>query len=75
MWKIVFSYQDGSRLEIKGRQKVLPHRLAVKYRNEKRSAQNDGGMVYHPPFRTSIPEPLQNYIERMEANERKSDKM
>ena len=65
MWRIVYTYYDGSTLKISGNQRKLPYRLAVKYQIEKTSPQNDGGMVYHTPFRTCKPEPLKRYIERI----------
>lgn len=62
-WKIVFSYQDGGKIEVSKREKKLSKEMAQHYQKQYAKPSNDGGMVYHYPFRQCVPVPLADYIE------------
>lgn len=67
-WKIVFNYYDGGQLKIsQGGKRTLTKQIAEKYQKEyARRSSNDGGMVYHTPFRTCTPVPLAEYIKTVD---------
>lgn len=62
-WKIVFIYNDGGKLTIRGNQKKLPMDMAKRYLKEYTRPSNDKGNVYLSPFKSCIPIPLAQYEE------------
>ena len=65
-WKIVFLYKDGGNITVSKREKKLSKEMAKYYQKQYARPSNDGGMVYHHPFRQCAPVPLTEYIERLE---------
>ena len=62
-WKIIFNYHDGGQIKIsKGGKAILAKHTAERYREDYAKPSNDGGMVYHSPFKTCTPVPLAQYI-------------
>lgn len=63
-FKIVFSYDDGSRTTVSNHTQKLTKKLAKFYQDRWARPANDGGMVYTTPIRTCTPVPLAEYIEK-----------